>query len=168
MTFTVDECLPEQRATLPEVFYKDNNVTVYAFTISKAIHSIVLSTADVAALGQKRKRSPEVDRPSKIAKASDSYGLTPDEIPRKTIQYMFMPKESDSNLVRCVFCCLSPALFSLVLENSSERRWTHRTRRLPSTPPKMVFSTTSLLSLPPGISAIINTSLRCCWTSRPW
>jgi len=113
MALTVTECLPEQHVTLPEVFYKDDNVTVYAFTISKAIPAIVHepSTADVAALGQKRKRSPEVDRPSKIAKVSDSYGLTPDEISRKTIQYMFMPTESGSNIVRCVFCCLSPALF---------------------------------------------------------
>jgi len=130
MALTVTECLPEQHTTLPEVFYKDDNVTVYAFTISKAITSTVheSSTADVAALGQKRKRSPEVDRPSKIAKTPDSYGLTPDEVPRKIIQYMFMSKESGSNFVRCVFCCLSPALFSLVLENPSERRWTHRTR----------------------------------------
>lgn len=170
MALAVTECLPEQHATLPEIFYKDDNVTVYAFTVSKAIPSTghEPSTGDMAALGQKRKMSPEVDRPSKIAKASDSNGLTPDEIPRKTIPYMFMSKESGSNLVRCVFCCLSPVLFSLVLENSFERGWTHRSRRLSPIPPKMVLSTTPLLPFSPGISAIINTSLRCCWTSRPW
>lgn len=124
MAVTATECLPEQHATLPEVFYKDDNVTVYAFMVSKATPSPVheSSTAGVAELGQKRKRSPEEDRPSKMTKTFDTHGLNPDEIRRTTIQYMFALKESSSNLVRCIFYCPRVVFFLSVLENRLERR----------------------------------------------
>ncbi|KAF5362391.1 hypothetical protein D9756_002186 [Leucocoprinus leucothites] len=104
MAVTTTECLSDQDATLPEVFYKDDNITVYAFPISNLVPfpKYEASMAALSKAGKKRKRSqspeenkPTEEKPSKVVKLdeNDTLELSPDVLRETAIQLMFPPKQ---------------------------------------------------------------------------
>ncbi|KXN86195.1 Zinc phosphodiesterase ELAC protein 2 [Leucoagaricus sp. SymC.cos] len=91
LTVSPIECLPDQDAAHPEVFFKDENITVYSFPISQpgSFPNFESSFADSDEPGQKRKRADAANEPRKVPRLNERNVPEPDGLRAATLKYMF-------------------------------------------------------------------------------
>lgn len=93
------EHIPDPGTPHPEIVYKDENITVYSFSILRhALSSLGELTEELEEVGQKRRRSILPESPSKVPR----FGLKPPKQglePDNCIKFMFKSDESSQRWV---------------------------------------------------------------------